>query len=467
MALESNERPDKTITKFESMLKTDDVYFFDAEDFEEIVHHYLNNGKISLAKKGIKIGLQQHPGSIELKLLQVEVMVFENQLEKAEALLDELQFLDNQNEEVYIQRANICSKKDNHEGAVELLQRALDLTSDSFDIYSLLGMEYLFMDNFNMAKQSFMKCVEFDEQDYSSLYNVVYCFEFMEDYDGAIVYLNDYLEKNPYCEVAWHQLGKQYYYKELYTEALAAFDFAIISDDTFIGAYFEKGKVLEKLGRYKEAIENYETTISIEDPTSHAFLRIGKCYEKLKDTEMAKYYFYQTVHEDPLLDKGWLAITNLYYSIGDYEKAVYYINKALNIDGENPLYWKKCAQIHTALRNLDQADFAFKQAVDLGNYELDTWLKWADVVHANGETMAAIQILEQGREFYPENLKILYKSVGYQLIAEDLINARITLMDALKIDKNQKKLYLFTERFPEFGNSEWTQKIVNKYNKAS
>tara|TARA_R110000823_G_scaffold37271_1_gene101314 strand:+ start:1 stop:987 length:987 start_codon:yes stop_codon:yes gene_type:complete len=328
-------------------------------------------------------------------------------------------------------------------------------------------MEYLFMDNFKQAKESFMKCVEFDEEDYSSLYNVIYCFEFLEDYDGAIIYLNKYLEKNPYCEVAWHQLGKQYYYKELYTDALTAFDFAIISDDSFIGAYFEKGKVLEKLGRHKEAIENYETTISIEDPTSHAFLRIGKCYEKLKDTEMAKYYFYQTVHEDPLLDKGWLAITNLYFKTKDYEKAVYYINKALNIDGENPSYWKKCAQIHTELKNYDQADFAFKQAVDLGNYELDTWLKWADVVHTNGETIAAVQILSQGREFYPESLKLLYKSVGFQLIAEDPINARITLMDALKIDKNQKKLHLFKDKFPEFGDSEWTQKIVNKYNKAS
>ncbi len=467
MALESNERSDKPITKFESMLKTDDVYFFDAEDFEDIVHHYLNQGKISLAKKGIKIGLQQHPASIELKLLQVEVMVFENHLEKAEILLDELQLLDNQNEEIYIQRANIYSKQDNHERAVQLLQKALNLTTNSFDIYSLLGMEYLFMDDFRLAKESFMKCVEFDEQDYSSLYNVVYCFEFLEDYDGAIIYLNDYLEKNPYCEVAWHQLGKQYYYKAMYTEALAAFDFAIISDDTFIGAYFEKGKVLEKLGRFKEAIENYETTTSIEDPTSHAYLRIGKCYEKLKDTEMAKYYFYQTVHEDPLLDKGWLAITNFYYSNRDYEKAVYYINKALNIDGENPLYWKKCAQIHTALGNLDQADFAFKQTVDLGNYDLDTWLKWADVVHTNGEALAAAEILAQGREFYPKSLKILYKSVGYLLIADDLINARIMLMDALILDKNQKKLHLFTEKFPEFGNSEWTQKIVTKYNKAS
>jgi tetratricopeptide (TPR) repeat protein len=323
MALDSNERPGQPITKFESMLKTDDVYFFDAEDFEDIIHHYLNNGKVALGKKAIKIGLQQHPDSIELKLLDVEVMVFENHLEVAERMLDELQLLDSTNEEIYIQRANIYSKKDNHEAAVILLHKALELSDDGFDIHALLGMEYLFMDNFQLAKENFMMCVSFDQEDYSSLYNVIYCFEFMEDYDGAIYYLNDYLEKNPYCEVAWHQLGKQYMAKKMLNEALASFDFAIISDDTFIGAYFEKGKVLEKLRRYNEAIENYEATITIEDPTSHAYLRIGKCHEKLHNDDLAKHFFYHTVHEDPLLDKGWLAITDFYYRKKDYKKALY------------------------------------------------------------------------------------------------------------------------------------------------
>ncbi len=466
MALESNERPNRPITKFESMLKTDDIYFFDAEDFEDIIHHYLNNGKISLAKKGIKIGLQQHPGSIELKLLQVEVMVFENNLTTAEQLLDELQLLDAQNEEILIQRANIYSKKDNHEAAVALLQKALNLTSNSFDIYSLLGMEYLFMDDFKLAKESFMRCVDFDNQDYSSLYNVIYCFEFLEDFDGAIVYLNEYLDKNPYCEVAWHQLGKQYYEKSMFTEALTSFDFAIISDDSFIGAYFEKGKVLEKLGRYKDAIENYETTISIEDPTSHAFLRIGKCYEKLDNNEMAKYYFYQTVHEDPLLDKGWLAITNFYQRIKNFDKALYYINKALNIDSENPLYWKKCAKINVALENYDQADFAFKQAVDLGNYELDTWLYWASVVKTNGDLAGAIQILEQGKQFYPENIDLLYKIAGYLLHMGDFINARIVLLDVLKLDTDQKELKLFKAQFPEHANSEWVKTFLSETKKG-
>ncbi|MBT8236407.1 MAG: hypothetical protein KJO04_09465, partial [Bacteroidia bacterium] len=60
MALDPNDQPGRPVAKFESMLKTDDVYFFDADDFEDIIHHYLNHGKISLAKKAIKIGLTQH-----------------------------------------------------------------------------------------------------------------------------------------------------------------------------------------------------------------------------------------------------------------------------------------------------------------------------------------------------------------------------------------------------------------------
>ncbi|WP_411031516.1 tetratricopeptide repeat protein [Spongiimicrobium sp. 3-5] len=464
MALNPSERPNQPIEKFESMLKTDDVYFFDAEDFEDIIHYYLNNGKVSLAKKAIKIGLQQHPDSIALKLLDVEVLVFEDKLDSAEKLLDQLQILDTTNEEIFIQRANIYSKKDNHTAAVTLLTQALDL-SQSPDIYSLLGMEYLFMDNFEMAKESFMKCVSFDEQDYASLYNVIYCFEFLEDFDGAIHYLNDFLERNPYCEVAWHQLGKQYTTKEMYSEALAAFDFAIIADDSFIGAYFEKGKVLERLGKYNEAIENYETTISMEDPTSHAYLRIGRCHEKLKNHDLAKYYFYHTVHEDPLLDKGWLAITDFYIKRENYKKAQYYINKAINIDGENPLYWKKCGKIHTALHNYDEADFAYKQAVDLGNYELDTWLEWADVVVKNKDMDSALQILKQGLEFYPEKAEIQYKMAGAYLMMNNKIKGEESLINALSLDF--EKLSEFEQSFPQFYETEWVKNIVTVVKNAS
>lgn len=465
MSSDPNEQPTPSITKFESMLKTDDVYFFDAEDFEDIIHHYLNHGKISLAKKAIRMGLQQHPHSLDIRLLEVEVMVFENRFEEAEKVLDQLQLLDPNNEEIYVQRANICSKQDNHDRAIAFLKRALEIAEDDADLYSLLGMEYLFMDAYGEARDCFMQCLESDPEDYASLYNIIYCFEYLDDLHGAIRYLNAYLETNPYCQIAWHQLGKQYYSLKRYEEALAAFDFAIISDDSFLGAYFEKGRVLEKLGRYREAIENYSATTEMEDPTSHAYLRMGRCYEKLGKDDRARHYYYLTVHEDPLLDKGWLAITDYYLRKKEYLKAREYIDKALNIDGENPTYWKRSGIIHKALGEWHEADFAFKQATELGNYEVDSWLLWAEVLGECGEPQAAASILQQGMEFHPDAVELLFQLAGVMLLLGQVEEGEGLLRKALK--KAPEKLTLFKKAFPEISRAKGVQRIIRECQKAS
>ena len=123
MEYSSNDNNSLPLTKFESMLKTNHVLFFDSEEFENIIHYYLNQGKMSLAKKAIKLGLDQHPTSTNLKLFKVEVYVFENKLIQADALLNELYLLEPMNEEIYIQKANILSKKDDHLQAIDVLKK--------------------------------------------------------------------------------------------------------------------------------------------------------------------------------------------------------------------------------------------------------------------------------------------------------------------------------------------------------
>src|SRR5690606_12561270 len=362
------------LTKFESMLRTNHILFFDSEEFENIIHHYLNEGKIALAKKAIKLGLEQHPTSINLKLFKVEINVFEDKLEEADELLTELYNLDPNNEEIFIQKANIFSKRDNHTQAIEVLKKALELTDDVVDIYSLIGMEYLFLDEYEAAKVYFMKCLEEDLEDYSALYNVVYCFDFLNQIEESIDYLNVFLDKNPYCEVAWHQVGKQYFELKKYKKALAAFDFAIMSDDTFVGAYLERGKVLEKLKRFEHAIESYATTLKLDDPTPYALMRIGSCHEKLRNDDLALQYYEKALHQDPSLDKGWIALTRFFIMKRNYQKALYYINKAINIDSENVVYWKLYSQINHRLNHYEEAERGYKRTIELGNYELNTWL---------------------------------------------------------------------------------------------
>lgn len=408
----SHEEDNFPLTRFESMLKTNDVLFFDSDEFENIVDHYLENGKIALAKKAVKLGLDQHPSSTNLKLYRIEILIFENKLEDADVQLNELYLLEPNNEEVYIQKANIYSKKDDHLKAVKLLESALEMATDDSEIYSLIGMEYLFLEDYQNAKFNFMKCLEVDEEDYSALYNIMYCFDFLEQHEEAIDYLNLFLNKNPYSEVAWHQVGKQYFDLKEYTKALAAFDFAIISDDSFIGAYFEKGKVLEKLGRYNEAVENYSITLELDDPTSFAYLRMGKCYEKLHCNDLALKHFSKTVHEDPLLDKGWIAITDFYIKQMDYQNALHYINKAISIDADNVLYWKRYAKINKRLKFYEEAENGYRKALELGNYELETWLSRCDILIELGEYNPAVKNLFQAVEFYPEAPEIEFRLAG-------------------------------------------------------
>lgn len=466
MQLSHNEENSFSLTRFESMLKTNDVLFFDSNEFENIVHYYLENGKIALAKKAVRLGLSQHPSSVNLRLLKVEILVFEDKLDQAENLLDEIFDLETSNEEVYIQKANILSKKDKHKEAIRMLELALALTEDEADVYSLLGMEYLFLEDFENAKQNFMKCLEADEEDYSALYNIMYCFDFLEQTQGAIDYLNSFLDRNPYSEVGWHQLGKQYFDLKKYEKALTAFDFAIISDDYFIGAYLEKGKVLEKLGRYNEAIENYKITLDLDDPTSFAYLRIGKCYEKLGAEELALNSYRQTVHEDPLLDKGWIAITDFFYKKGNYKKALHYINKAINIDSENVLYWKRYARINNKLLLLEEAERGYRRSLELGNYELETWIKRCDILINLGEFEGAIQNLLQAVEFYPDSPQIEFRLAGLYFMINEADKGYTHLNNGLQLDFEH--YIIIEELFPSiFERKSVKDKILTHQNSCS
>jgi tetratricopeptide (TPR) repeat protein len=446
-----------SLSKFESMLKTNKVLFFDSEEFEEIILHYLDMGKPGLAKKALKLALDQHPKSTGLKLVQVEMLIYDDKLEIAEKLLNELYAIEPTNEEIYIQKANICSKRDQHEKAVEMLKIALDYTDDYADVYNLIGMEYLFMDNLELAKENFIKCLEEDFEDKSALYNVVYCFEFLDQNQDAIVYLNKYIDKNPYSEIAWHQLGRLYYGVKEYENAIRAFDYATLIDDEFLGAFMERAKAFERLKKYQEAIESYERTIELDDATSYALLRIGKCHEKLGNKVLALKFFNKTVHEDPLLDKGWIAITDFYVRQKNFQKALFFVNKALAIDNQNRLYWKRFATINKQMNFFEEAEFGYRKAVEFGDYQLDTWLFWVDILQFLGEFDSAIQTLLQATEYFPEENEVEYRLAGLYYMLQDNTKAKFHLSKGLRL--NRENYILIEDLFPVV----WAKKVVRNY----
>lgn len=454
-----------SLTRFEAMLKTNKVFFFDSEEFENIILYYLDTGKSNLAKQALKLGLEQHPHSTELRLVQVELFVYDNKLDKADELLDELVLIEPTNEEIYIQRANVSSKRGDHKKAVEFLNEALEYTDDHVDVYSIMGMEYLFMDEYESAKEIFIKCLEEDPRDYSSLYNVVYCFDFLEQHKQAIDFLNWFIDQNPYSEVAWHHLGMQHYELKEYELAIRAFEYATVIDEYFLGAYLEKAKSLERLKRYEEAISCYNHTLDLDDPTAFALHRVGRCYHKMGDKDLAVQYYYKAVHEDPLLDKAWLSIVDLHIEEKNYQKALHYCGKALDTDKENYKYWKKYAEINEELEDVSETIVGYQNAMQFGDYEMQTILSLTDIYTEQKNYEAAIQILLEANGLYEYNIYTGYRLAGLYFTMggkDNIISGKYHLIRSIWLSENQLDCWILEELFPKVFKRKDVQYVINR-----
>jgi hypothetical protein len=58
----------ESVQRFERMLKNHEHPFFDLETYEQIVEHYIENGKWNRALQACELGLENYPYSVDLLL---------------------------------------------------------------------------------------------------------------------------------------------------------------------------------------------------------------------------------------------------------------------------------------------------------------------------------------------------------------------------------------------------------------
>ena len=440
----NSENTQSSIIKFERMLKTNHVYFFDAQEFEDIIFHYLGLAENSLAKKALKMGLNQHPSNLELMLLQSEIFILDQKYENALDLLEYVSKIDPLYEEVYLQKATIASKSGDHKGAIIFLKNAIEVTEEPDEIWNLLGLEYLLVEEYKKSLYYFKKCLKHNKEDYPSLYNILYCYEQLDKDKEAIVSLNEVLEYNPYCEVAWHQLGKILSKLEKTNEALSAFDYAIISDDTFTGAYVEKGKVLEKIGRINESIENYELALNTADTSAFILESIGRCHEKLGNDRLAQKFYLKSVHMEPSNENSWQSLINFHIEAENFKKAKHYLESALEVNSDSFLLWKQSAFVNQSLKLNTEALTSYQKVIDFGFFELNLLINYIDLNIHLKLWKQAFDIIQIAFKDYPESEELKLRNMGCKLILEKDIKKKVNIIN---YNLNKKDQAIFFKLF--------------------
>ena len=117
-----------SINRFEQMLNENHQYFFDVEEFEDLISYYMEMNENEKAKKAIDISLEQHPGSSSLKIKYAEYLASIHKPNKALEILNAIEILEPFNPENQIIKGSIYSQIRQHNKAIDAYNKALKLT---------------------------------------------------------------------------------------------------------------------------------------------------------------------------------------------------------------------------------------------------------------------------------------------------------------------------------------------------
>ncbi|MFV0154668.1 tetratricopeptide repeat protein [Empedobacter falsenii] len=435
------------IERFEQMLENREYKYYDSEDLVEIIEFYIEVNDSEYAKRALDFAEKMHPENIEIKIKKIEYLLLINELKRSAKLIQELKVIAANELDYLLVQARFWGMKNMSRKAIRFYEEALSIDDDETDfICNCIGNEFLNLDEVQSALIAFRKALKFNPENDYSFYSIIQCFEEIHNPEECIDFLKDFIDDNPYSEVAWLQLGLLYNHKKMFKEAINALDYVIAINPNSIVGHTNKAFSFEELGDYNKAIETLEETLEYDDSPALTHFKIGELYEKLKKPQKALKAYHIAIKEDPQLDKVWAKSAALYDKMGNLDEAEYYIQRAIELNDDNSEYYTNSTYYFLKQMKFEEALSSLVKLVELKPLVFNTWFAYVETLIAIGEYEQAIAVLLTGALKNFNRAEFFYQlSNVYYLIDEDRLGNE-ALRNALNMDSTIKEIMF--ENYP-------------------
>jgi tetratricopeptide (TPR) repeat protein len=423
------------VERYEAMREQNAHYFFDVEEFEIIIEHYLEQSDAKRANEVLGYARQQHPGSQDLMFSEAHVMMSMGKLNRALEILDAIEKMEPFNEDVHLHKASIFSQLRNYRRAVEHYRRALELAEEGLDdIHLDLAFEYENLEAFDLAIESLQRALEMNSENEAVLYELAYCYDLADAQRSAVSYFRQFTNDHPYSFVAWYNLGNALARLDRLDESIEALDFCLAIEERFTSAHFSKARNLLVQGKFQDAIECYQETIEFDGPQAITFSYIGECYEKMENPQQALIHYDQAIALDPNWVDAWIG-RGVVKDMQDRPlEAVKDLEHAVKLASEHSDGWFYLANAYARCERYDEAFQAYTKMNALEPENLDGWLDHADLLLRMKGPDAAAKKLREGEQVHKLTGKYRYRLVSYMLRMGHQQQALLELEEALMAD---------------------------------
>jgi tetratricopeptide (TPR) repeat protein len=408
---------EELVNRYEKMLALNESYYFDIDEFEEIIDYYCEVNKFNHALHVINYAYTLFPENTTLMLRECQILAGMGRLTKALSRLKNLEKFEPGNQEVVLTMGSIYSQLREHKMSIELFKRALEMGGDEMEeeIYLEIALEYENMDRFDKAIEILQEALIKTPDNETLLYELAYCFETADRTAECVEYYKIFIDTHPFSFPAWYNLGNAYQKLDQLQESLEAYEFCIAVQPDFAPAYYNKAHALFKLDRFAEAILVFEETYAYEPPQAPIFCHIGECFEKLEEYDKALFYYRKSIQNDEFYADAYLGIGVVMDLQEKTPEAISFIERAIELEPENPDYHLFLVEVFKKQGHLAEAEAITETLVVRFPDNEDVWLDHSDLYFLKKDYNAALSAINEGWQKNPQSTAIGYRKVAYLL----------------------------------------------------
>lgn len=426
---------DEAIERFEDMLESGGVLYFDVCQIEYIVDCYLDNDDMEKAFKAVEIGLSQHPEAITLLVKKAGILLNMGEVNTAQTMADRLLRIEDTNVELFIIKGTALLFKNKTREAAEAFDIAVEYTIEDKDetLFSI-GFAYEQSDNINEALRYFEEAYHINPENEGVLYELGYCYEKINEDKKSIKFYDLYLDVDTFSDTAWFNIGVVYSKLKMFEKAIEAYEYALALNDKFENAWFNIGYTYCTWKKYKKAIVAFEEYSKLNEDDDEVYCLIAECNLKMHRNRKAYGYYEKALEKNAFNANACYGMGFILNSDGNFAKADEFLKKSVKLEPDNGEYWFTYAQNSSKLNHYHDAILGFETAARIIPENSGVWLSHAALLSKRGLVYKAIDLLYEALEHLPENIALNYQLSAYLLEVGDEAGATNVFEKAHSLD---------------------------------
>ncbi len=408
----------QAISRFEDMIKSKTVCYFDVCEFEVIIDYYLDQHNYHHAEEAVSAGLKQHPSANEIKFRLAQLYVQSGKPSKGVRMLRDIEKLEASNSDFHLLMGTALNLLGKREEATQAFDLAIRYAAEGKDeIIFNIAYSYINTRRYKLALKYLELAYEVNPRNTSVIQEIALVCERMDNLSKSAEYYNKYLDIDPFNDNVWLNLGVVYSALNNTEKALEAYDYAIAIRPDNISALFSKANTLVNTGENKDAIATYNDILEVEPDNVQAFTYIGECYEKLALYKRSIYYFKRAIEIDESFSDAWYGLGISFFQQDNYAESLKYFKKANNLDPENADFWFMLGEVYRKLDMLERSAESYNRVVELDPNDCEAWITRAELSFKdNNDLKGAIRIMVKAIEYNPDISVVNYQLAVYYFL---------------------------------------------------